>query len=489
MSAVLLLLVILCLAFVGSRLFVMVGVATALCFLLFAGGDVDPALQLDRIVTKMESLTTKNVFLSIPFFIAAGSIMTRGGIARRLTDLAAALVGWMPGGLAVASIVACVVFAAISGSSPVTLVAVGGVMYPALVAAGYPKRFSIGLIAAAGSLGCMIPPAIAMLIYSIAVQGQAAVDPADLFFAGLVPALFIAGSLAVYAIIVGSRVPGSRQPFDASGLGRAFLGAGWSLTLPCIVLGGIYGGVFTPTEAGAVAFAASVVVATFVHRDVTVGQLPAILAEAATLMGSLILIVVLAFGLNDFLAEVDAPGAIRAWSEGSGLSGWQFMLVVNGVLVVLGALMDSISATLVFAPILAPVAIHTYGIDPIHFGIVFVVNMEIGYIAPPVATNLFVAAAIFRVPFAEVARAILPTLAIICGALLVIMYFPVLSKGPLNWREGRPVWESFPWDGPPAAEVVPEGSALDEPMPGRPMTMEEMMRRARERAAQEGSAP
>jgi C4-dicarboxylate transporter DctM subunit len=164
MNALILLSVMIALMLMGSRLFVVVGVATMLCFVLYAGGDVPTLVQLDRIVTKMESLTTKNVFLSIPFFIASGSIMTRGGIARRLTDLARAAVGWMPGGMAVAAVVACIVFAAISGSSPVTLVAVGSVMFPALVASGYPKRFSIGLITSAGSLGCMIPPAISMLI-------------------------------------------------------------------------------------------------------------------------------------------------------------------------------------------------------------------------------------------------------------------------------------------------------------------------------------
>lgn len=485
MSALALFLVMAGLALLGSRLFVIVGVATALCFLLFTG-DTEPVTQLDRIVTKMESLTTKNVFLSIPFFVASGSIMTRGGIARRLTDLARALVGAAPGGLAVASVVACIVFAAISGSSPVTLVAVGAVMYPALIDAGYPKRFSIGLITSAGSLGCMIPPAIAMLVYAISVQGSAAVDPADLFFAGLLPAMFIAGLLALYAVFIGFQVPGSREPFDGARLWGALKGAGWSLTLPFIVLGGIYGGVFTPTEAGAVAFAASIVIATLVHGDVPLRQIPAILVEAATLIGSLVLIVVLAFGLNDFLAEIDAPGFIRDWVRSADLSAWEFMLLVNVVLIVLGALMDSISATLVFAPILAPVAINHYGMDPLHFGVVFVVNMEIGYIAPPVATNLFVAAAIFRQPFVEVAKAIVPTLLILCAALGVLMYVPTLALGPLNLREGRPVWVDFPWEGPVPSEP---SEAEPESAPGQPMSLEELMKKAREEATRPAPPP
>ncbi len=477
----------------GPRLFVVVGVATTLSFLLFT--DYDSSLiQLDRIVTKMESLTGKNVFLSVPFFIAAGSIMTRGGIATRLTALASAGVGFLPGGLAVASILACIVFAAISGSSPVTLVAVGAVMYPALVRSGYPSRFSIGILTSAGSLGCMIPPAITMLIYSICVDASTArVNPSDLFFAGLLPALFIAGLLALYSIWVGLSVPGSRSPFDGAALSRAAREAAWSLTLPAVVLGGIYGGIFTPTEAGAVAFAAALLIACVIHRDVPWSKVPSILVESATLIGSLVLIVILAFGLNDFLAEIDAAGAIRTWVTDAGLSAFQFMLVVNFVLIVLGALMDSISATLVFAPILAPVAINHYGIDPIHFGVVFVVNMEIGYLAPPIATNLFVASAIFRQPFSEVVKSIFPTLSIICGALFVLMYMPVFSTGPLNLREGRAVYTSFPWDGKPAPEAAPGEPAGDPAAapPGQPMTMEEMKQRARARreAEQNGAAP
>ena len=474
MSGLLLALAIVALALLGSRLFVVVGVATAMCFMLWVDGTGSTLDQLGRIVTKMESLSTKNVFLSIPFFIAAGSIMTKGGIAGRL-----------PGGLAVASIVACIVFAAISGSSPVTLVAVGAVMFPALVNNGYPKNFAIGILTSAGSLGCMIPPAIAMLVYAISVQGTASVDPAKLFFAGLVPALFIAGLLALYAVFVGLRIPGSRQPFHAGRLWVALKGAAWALTLPVIVLGGIYGGVFTPTEAGAVAFAAAVVISVFVHGDVSLAKLPAILVEAATLIGSLILIVVLAFGLNDFLAEIEAPERIRAWVEAAKMPTWQFMLFTNLILIVLGALMDSISATLVFAPILAPVAINHYGIDPLHFGVVFVVNMEIGYLAPPVATNLFVAAALFRQPFGTVAKAILPTLGIICGALLILIYVPTISLGPLALREGRPVYAAFPWEGKPAAVEEPGAEEAPTGEPGKPLTLDEMMKKAKEGVAAE----
>ncbi len=489
MTLLVLVAVILLLASLGTRLFVIVGTTTILCFLLLTGEE-QSFLSLERIISKIEGLTTKNVFLSIPFFVASGAVMTRAGIAQRLIDLAQALVGWLPGGLAVASVVACVIFAAISGSSPVTLVAVGSIMFPALVKRGYPESFACGLITSAGSLGCMIPPAISMLIYAICVTGEATVDPSELFLAGLVPALLIAGLLALYSVWVGLKVPGAREPFSWERLGVAFRRAGWALTLPLLVLGGIYGGMFTPTEAGAMALATSLVLTTVVHRDIRFSQVPGILTEAGILIGSLILIVVLAFGLNDFLAEIDAAGRIGDWARTADLSPMEFMLVVNVLLIVIGALMDSISATLVFAPILAPVAIHQYGIDPLHFGVVFVVNMEIGYLAPPVATNLFVASSIFRLPFGKVVRSIFPTLGIICGALLLIIYLPTISKGAVNWKRGEPLVESFPWEGRAVAAPVESGEGNGEenapPETGRPLTMQEMMEKASKATEAEG---
>ncbi len=463
----------------GARLFVVVGVATMACFALVLGEGLDPD-KLVRIVNKMEGLTTKNVFLSIPMFVAAGTVMTRGGMARRLIRIAQALVGFLPGGLAVAAIVACMIFAAISGSSPVTLVAVGTIMFPALVDAKYPRDAGMGLLMTAGSLGCLLPPSIAMLIYAISVSGSAAVDPADLFLAGSVPALGISGLLAVYAMWTGAKAGTPRQPFSLKELFDAARLGGFALALPFIVVGGIYTGQFTPTEAGAVAFVYAVVVCTLVHREMSVTSLFDALAESAVLVGSLILIVVLAFGLNDFLAEVEAAQRMGQWLRAAGLSPFGFLAVVNVALIVIGALMDSVSATLVFAPLLAPIAIEVYGIDPVHFGVVFVVNMEIGYLAPPVATNLFVGAAIFKEPFGRVARAVLPTLAIVTVALVVLMYVPTLSKGLLNLKRGQPVVEAFPWEGKVRAAVAPP------PQPGgsvpsavkKPLTMEELLRQA-----------
>jgi C4-dicarboxylate transporter DctM subunit len=470
----------------GARLFVVVGVATLLCFGLIVGtgADVD---QLVRIVNKMEGLTTKNVFLSIPLFVAAGTIMTRGGMAGRLITLVRGLIGGVPGGLAIAAVVSSMIFAAISGSSPVTLVAVGTILYPALVESRFPRGPAMGLLMTAGSLGCLLPPSIAMLIYAISVSGRAGVDPSDLFLAGFLPAMVISALLALYAFVVGLRHPESRtsqQRMSAAELFAAFKEAGFALALPVIVVAGIYSGQFTPTEAGSVALAYSVVVCVFVHREMTWRACYDAFAESAVLIGSLILIVVLAFGLNDFLAEVEAAERMGDWLRSANLSPAMFFLIVNIALIFVGALMDSVSATLVFAPLLAPIAIDVYGLDAVHFGVVFVVNMEIGYLMPPVATNLFVGAAIFRRPFGEVARAVFPTLAIVCVSLVVLMFVPTISTGLLAWKNGEPIYKPFPWGGKadvvdvvPAVPAVPVGDVVDAG-PKKALTMEEIMRQA-----------
>lgn len=494
---------------VGARLFVVVGAVTAVSFVLFvSSGHVD-LQELERLVTKMEGLAGKNVFLSIPFFVTAGNVMTSGSIASRLIEVARAAVGFLPGGLAIAAVFASVVFAAISGSSPVTLVAVGSIMFPALIKAGYPERFSIGLLSTAGSLGCLVPPSISILIYAISVSGSASVEPADLYLAGFVPAVFVAGLLGFYAFWVGRTVPSAQEKFSWERLRLAIREASWSLLLPVLVMGGIYTGAFTPTEAGAVALVYAVFLTVYVYRDVDVYKVPEVLVQSAILIGSLVLIVVLAFGLNDLLAEVEAAEHIAQMLRNANLSPFTFLLLVNAILIVLGALMDSISATLVFAPILAPIAVQVYGMDPLHFGVVFVVNMEIGYIAPPVATNLFVAAAIFKKPFGQVMRAIFPTLGIVTAALVVLMYVPTLSKAALNWKKGLPVYQAFLWNGPSSesqalptesstpstqpmtleqirAQIAKDAANAEAPAPSaKPMTLEEIRRQAQEQLKNE----
>ena len=449
------------LAFIGAPLFVIITAVTVLCWWLYRG--VDGFEHLAIIIKPFSKLIEQDEFLAIPLFIAAGAIMTVGGLAKRLVDIARATVGWVPGGLGVASVVACMFFAAISGSSPVTLIAVGSIMFPAMVQQKYPENFSLGLIMTAGSLGCLVPPAISLLIYALAVQNEGAVDQRELFLAGLVPAFVVAGALMLYSIGTGLRIPGSREAFSIKRVIESLREGIWAVVLPVLILGGIYGGMYTPSEAGGVAVVYSLVVTMGIYRELDLRRVVAALAEAGKLMGLLILIIGVTFSLNEFLAAVDLPigngeyvTGVDEWLELKFIE-WDlgpvaFLLLVNLILIILGALMDSISATLLFAPILAPIAVTHYGMDPLHFGVVFVVNMEIGYLMPPVATNLFVASAVFKKPFGQVSRAVLPTLGITCAALLLFMYVPTCSKGLPNLASGREVWEPFPWDGTPAHE-------------------------------------
>lgn len=445
----LVLLAVLVFILVGAPLFTIVGVATALCLAFFT--DFTQFSDLKILIQHIENLATKQEFLAIPLFMASGAIMTAGGIAKRLVELMEALLGWMPGGLAIAAVAACMFFAAISGSSPVTLIAVGSMMVPALKKAKYPENFSIGLITTAGSLGCLVPPSISMLIYSISVSGSSAVDPSDMFLAGLIPACMIAGILAIYSMWTGLREEkkgnATRKPFSMKVLKEKARDGMWSVFLPVLVLGGIYGGWYTPSQAGAVAVGYSLFVTMWIYKELKFKKIMSALKDSASLMGSLLPIIVLAFGLNDFLALIDVQSKLMTFMKELNPSPAQFMLIVNVVLIFLGALMDSISATLIFAPMLAPIASEMFGIHPIHFGIVFVVNMEIGYLMPPVATNLFVASAVFKKPFGQVTKAVMPTLGLTCLALVMIMFMPTISLMSLNLAEGKPAYSAFPWSG------------------------------------------
>jgi C4-dicarboxylate transporter DctM subunit len=451
--------ILLALAIIGAPLFVIVGVVTGAAYYLYTD-TIEGFHSFTQLTAPMEGLVSKGEFLAIPLFMAAGAIMTGGGLATRLVRVMKAGLGWMPGGLGVASVAACMFFAAISGSSPVTLIAVGSIMVPAMVDAKYPENFSLGIVMTAGSLGCLVPPAISMLIYAISVSALPTgnVDPSQLFLAGLVPAVIIAGALSLYSIWVGFGIREAREKFDPKELFDALVDGVWALLLPLVVLGGIYFGLYTPSKAGAVAVVYGLVVTMFIYRELDFKGVIDCLAEAGKLIGMLILIIGLAFGLNDFLALIQVDKTLLSLIERWDLGPVGFLLLVNVVLIVLGALMDSISATLIFAPMLAPLAVGHYGMDPLHFGVVFVVNMEIGYLMPPVATNLFVAAAVFKKPFGQVSRAVLPTLGITIAALVLFMYVPTCSKGLVNWKSSVAIWEPFPWDGKPQSELAADSA-------------------------------
>jgi C4-dicarboxylate transporter DctM subunit len=436
---------ILLLLVLGTPLFVTIGLITLVCF-YFLATEYRHFTDYNLIIEKIFGLTDKNVLLAIPFFVVAGSVMTTGGIARRIIDFADALIGWLPGGLAAAAVLSCMFFAAISGSSPVTVIAIGSIMYPALVKHGYSEKFSCGLVTSAGSLGILIPPSIPMIIYAIVVSGVMSVNVADLFIAGVLPGFLIGGLLILYAVYHGATRPDfswkELKPPSLARIGKSFADGFWALLLPVIVLGGIYPlfgptGLFTPTEAAAVAVAYAFAVELLIHRELTMAKIPALLWESAVLMGSLLGIMIMSFALNHYLVDQQIPDEAVAWMTRLDLDRTTFLLAVNLFLLAIGCFMDIISAILIVAPLVAPIA-YRFGIDPIHLGIIFVVNLEIGYLTPPIGLNLFVSASLFKKPIGFVIRAIAVFTAVMLFGLALITWYEPIAGGLPRLVNGQP---------------------------------------------------
>ncbi|MDF1564943.1 MAG: TRAP transporter large permease [Deltaproteobacteria bacterium] len=465
----------------GEPLFVIIGVIAALCFLLWGDGyDEFDAYQI--FVVKIANLTKKNVLLAIPFFMISGAIMTAGGIAGRLIAFAKALVGHLPGGLAIATVGGCIFFAAISGSSPATVIAIGTMMYPALAKSGYPERFSLGLVTSAGSLGILIPPSIPMLVFAIVAGTSRTVDVGELFLAGVVPGALIGGLMSLYSVYVGWNLP--REAFSLRRVITRYREGFWALNLPVLILGGIYSGMFTATEAAAVSVIYALVVELFVHREITLGDIPGILLESGILMGSLLVIMAMSFGLNHFLADAQVPQRAVVWIREMELSPIMFLLALNLLLIAVGFVMDSISAILILSPLLVPIGVGL-GLDPVHLGVVFIVNLEIGYLTPPIGLNLFVSQSVFGQPLGAVVRSVVPFIGLMLVGLVLVTYLPTVSLGPVNWLlRDQPIWTSLPEAAP--EEVVEE--PVEEPVaqPKKVLSLQEMMQQAKEQAAGEG---
>lgn len=362
----------------------------------------------------------KDILLSIPLFILCGQLMSEGSIATRLVALVRALVGPIPGGLAIATILSCATFAAVSGSSTVTLLAVGSVMFPALIEAGYSRTFAIGALCAAGTLGIIVPPSIPLILYGV----MTGTSITDLFIAGVGPALVLTILLALYAGVMNFK---KRQDYwSLRDIAVATKDGIWSLMMPFIILGGIYSGHFTATESAAVAVIYALFVETALHKDLNLAKINSVIFSTSKLLGSLFPVLMLAVCLTVYLtyaksADIFVP-TIASWSE----SPLQFMVMTNILLLLVGTLIDIGSAILIFAPLLQPVALQQ-GFDPVHFGISMIVNLEIGYLTPPFGLNLIVAMAAFNASFKEVCIAVLPYLGIMLLGLGIVVAWPELS--------------------------------------------------------------
>jgi C4-dicarboxylate transporter, DctM subunit len=362
----------------------------------------------------------QEILLAIPLFMLAGAIMSKGSIARRLIDLIQALTKPIPGGLAVATVFACAGFAAISGSSAVTLLAVGSIMYPALLAAGYSKRFSIGVICAGGTLGIIIPPSIPLILYGVMTNTSIS----DLFLGGLLPGLMLTGMFAVYALAVNWRMRG--QSWNGQEILRSLVRGVPALATPVIILGGIYSGFFTATEAAAVAVVVALFVELVIHRDLKIAELWDVTIDTSKLLGSLFPVLALATSLNVFLTWEQTPQELVGAMSTLMQDKTTFLLITNVFLLFVGCLIDVGSAILILSPLLQPLA-EARGVDPVHFGIIMTVNLEVGYLTPPMGLNLIVAAAAFKEPFLEVCKAVLPFIAIMLVGLVIVSLNPGLA--------------------------------------------------------------
>ncbi len=377
------------------------------------------------IVEDMWIAINKEVLLSIPLFLLCGAVMGRGQIALRLIEVMKAIAAPLPGGLAVATVLTCAVFAAVSGSSAVTLVTVGTIAYPALLREGYSRVFAIGALTAAGTLGVIIPPSVPMILYGIVTETSIV----NLFIAGVLPGLLLTLLITFWTLFANRRMPRGR--FDLAALGGALKKGVLSLMMPVILLGGIYSGYFSPTEAAAVALAYALFVEVVIYRTIGWRDLREVGMDTVTMMGALFPLLAIALSLNLLLTTERAPQMLAAFMTETVESRVAFILMMNLLLLLVGCVMDMFSAIMVLGPILQTVAAG-YGIDPVHLGIIMTVNLEIGLLTPPVGIHLFIAMTAFREDFWTIVRGVLPFIAVMLVGLLVISFVPFLSLGLLG---------------------------------------------------------
>ena len=405
---------------------------TVLTFLFFLTSVPIEAVAL-KLFTGIENFE----IMAIPFFILAGNFLTHGGVAKRMINFATSMVGHWYGGLGLAGVMACALFAAISGSSPATVIAIGSILMPEMIAQGFPKRFGAGVITTSGALGILIPPSIVMVIYAVATGGSVALGPGgervtsasvgQLFMAGVIPGLMLASLLGVTTVYRAWKFDYPRLP-RATWAERikAFRECIWGLLLIVIVLGGIYAGLFTPTEAAAMSAVYAFIIAVFVYKDLTLKDVPRVLLGSASMSAMILYIITNAVLFSFLMTSEQIPQQLTAWMLEKGVNWVTFLIFVNVLLLVAGNVMEASSIVLITAPILFPIAVKL-GVHPVHLGILMVVNMEVGMCHPPVGLNLYVASNIAKMGITELTIAVWPWLLTMLGFLVAVTFIPELS--------------------------------------------------------------
>jgi C4-dicarboxylate transporter DctM subunit len=449
--------VMLAIALIATPLFLVFGGASMYLFGSSEGGTIT-SVAIDVFSEKFADSPT---LVTIPLFTISGYLMAESGTPRRLVQLSRALLGWMPGGLAVVCLCASAFFTTFTGGSGITIVAIGGLLMPALIQERYPERFSLGLVTASGSLGLMFPPAVPLILYGIVAN--ILID--KLFLAGIIPGLITVAGLSFYSSYVGNKAKIARVPFKFSTAAEALWIAKWELALPLVLIGGMATGLLRVHEASAFTALYVLVVECFIYREINIRKdLPRIVRESMTLVGAILAILSTAIGFTSYMIQAQVPMRLLAAMETMITSKVMFLLVLNVFLLVVGMLMDIFAAIFVVVPLIVPIAKH-FDVNAYHLGITFLLNLEIGYLTPPVGLNLFISSFRFNKPVVEVVRATMPFVGILGIALLLTTYIPALSTYLPSFSSAQDLTDqelNVPAEPPPTDDAAGEGETLDD---------------------------
>ena len=417
-----LVLALLVLAAFGAPLFALIAAIALLGFHTAGQDGVAVAVEFYR-------LADMPALIAIPLFTLAGFLLAESQAPRRLVRVTNAMLGWLPGGLAIVAVLACAMFTAFTGATGVTIVALGAVLYPALLEQKYGEKFSLGLLTASGSLGLILVPSMPLILYGVVAQQFHTTPPVTidgLFKAGILPCALMVTLLSIYSIWHARRVGVTREPVSGKELRAALMGAAWDLPLPFVILGGLYSGKLAASEAAAATALYVLVVTVFIRREIAFSKLPKVAREAMLLVGAILIILGFSLALTNWLIDAEVPEKLFSAIQGSITSKATFLLILNAFLLVFGMLLEGFPAIIILVPLVLPVALH-YDVDPVHLGILFLANLQLGIFLPPVGMNLFIASMRFNKPVLTLVRASLPFFLILLAAVLVITYWPALS--------------------------------------------------------------